>query len=822
MIVDRATTRAPTAQFAQPAGPRGLSERDAALRRAQGQGNIVTFHTGRSYALILWQNAFTFINMLLFAVCSVLIWLGRLDDAVLTAGLVLMNVVVGVAQGWRAKHTLDHIALLTRPTATVRRGGRERAVDPREIVAGDLLRVRPGDQIVVDGEVVGAAGDTRIEVDESEVTGEAEHVSKRPGDTVYSGTFCVSGTVLYEAQKVGAASLANTFTAQARRFRLVKTPLQGDIDVVIRVLVLLASLMGLLLAISFVLKPIPLVEQVQVAAVLVVLVPQGLFALTTITYALGIIRMARRGVLTQQINAVESLSHIDVLCLDKTGTLTTNRLRFEALDLLGHPEDEVRRLLGDYVASNTDGNRTAEAIAAACSGQARPTVAQVSFSSERKWSALASDDAALRGIYVLGAPEIMQPALHAGMDRAVEERCATWTTQGLRVLLLAYRPEVTALRDGQGEPRLPSDLIPLALVSLRDELRPQVQPTLAGFAEAGVRLKLISGDHPETVAALARQAGLGPDLSVVSGLDLAAMSDAEVALAAAEATIFGRITPQQKERLIGALQRQGHYVAMIGDGVNDVLALKAADLGIALQSGSQATRAVADMVLLRDAFDALPVAVTEGQRIVNGMQDVMRLLLTRTVYETLLIIGAAMVGVAFPVTPKHNSILGLLTVGLPPLALALWARPGAPARRVLHSVIHFILPAACTIALVALPIYLTYLLSTHNVLMARSALTLTTVLCGIVLIPFVEPPTRWWEGGDVYSGDWRPTLLAVGMLALYVLTVSVPFGRDFFGLALLPLTDVSVIVGVVAVWALALRAAWRRRLFERFLGLGRG
>src|SRR5919204_594538 len=369
-------------------------------------------------------------------------------------------------------------------------------------------------------------------------------------------------------------------------------------------------------------------------------------------------------------------------------------------------------------------------------------------------------------------------------------------------------------------PACPPTCPPLGLVSLRDELRPDVQATLAGFAAAGVRLKIMSGDHPQTVAALAAQAGLGSDLQALSGLDLAAMSEAEVKRVAEEATIFGRITPQQKERLIQALQEQGAYVAMIGDGVNDVLSLKTAQLGIALQSGSQAARGVADLVLLGDAFRALPTAFKEGQRIVNGMQDVMRLLLTRTVYETLLIIGAAMVGAAFPITPKHNSLLGLLTVGLPPLALALWARPGAPPRRVLHSVVHFILPAACTIALVTLPVYLAYRLMSHDVLVARSALTFATVLCGIVLIPFVEPPTRWWEGGDVYSGDWRPTILAGGMPVLYVLTMFVPFARNFFGLALLPVTDVAIIAAVVAVWALALRFAWRRRLFERFLGLG--
>jgi cation-transporting P-type ATPase E len=751
--------------------------------------------------------------VLLVGVCSLLIWMRRLDDAVLTGGLVAMNVIVGMVQEGRAKRHLDHIALLTRPTATVVREGRERVVDPGEVVLGDILVARPGDQIVVDGQVV----DGQIDADESLLTGESDHVPKRMGDTVSSGTFCVTGSARYEACKVGAESLANTLTASARVYRQVKTPLQRDIAIVIRVLVLLASLIGLLLALSFVLRPIPAVEQVQIAAVLVSLVPQGLIALITITYALGMVRMLRKGTLVQQANAVESLSHVDVLCLDKTGTLTTNRLRFCALHPLGRAESEVRRMLGDYAASVSERNRTAETIYGACGGQTRRTVEEVPFSSARKWGAVTCDDAALHGTYVLGAPEVLQPALQRDADLGTQGD--TWAAQGLRVLLFAYRPDVTPLHDAGDGPTLPSELIPLGLVSLSDELRPDVQTTLAGFAESGVCLKIISGDHPQTVAALAAQAGLGTDLKVVSGLDLATLTDDELARMAEEATIFGRITPQQKERLVHTLREKGDYVAMIGDGVNDVLSLKSAHLGIALHSGTQAARSVADMVLLNDAFGALPAAFKEGQRIMNAMHDVMCLLLTRTLYVTLLIVGAMLVGVAFPMTPKSNSILSILTAGLPPLALAVWAQSGAPPRRLMHSVIHFVLPAAFTITLVALPVYLLYALRTHDPLIARSALTMVTVLCGLVLIPFVKPPTRAWVGGEVLSGDWRPTILAVGMLALYGVILSVPFLYRFFGLTPLPVLDLAAITGVVAIWAVGLRFAWRAHLFERFLGL---
>ncbi|HKC74045.1 MAG TPA: HAD-IC family P-type ATPase, partial [Chloroflexota bacterium] len=490
---------------------RGLSEAEAAARRARGQGNDVRFYTSRSYLQILWQNAFTFINVLLVAVCSVLIWMRRLDDAVLTGGLVAMNVIVGLVQEGRAKRHLDHIALLTRPTAAVVREGRERVVDPGEVVLGGILVARPGDQIVVDGQVV----DGRIDADESLLTGESDHVPKRVGDTVSSGTFCVTGSARYEACKVGAESLANTLTASARVYRQVKTPLQRDIAIVIRVLVLLASLIGLLLALSFVLRPIPPLEQVQIAAVLVSLVPQGLIALITITYALGMVRMLRKGTLVQQANAVESLSHVDVLCLDKTGTLTTNRLRFCALHPLGRPESDVKRMLGDYAASVSERNRTAETIHGACGGQTRRLVEEVPFSSARKWGALACDDAALRGTYVLGAPEVLQPALQRDADLGTQGD--TWAAQGLRVLLFAYRPDLTPLHDAGDGPTLPSELIPLGLVSLGDELRPDVQATLAA------------------------QAGLGTDLKVVSGLDLATLTDDELARMADEATIFGRI-----------------------------------------------------------------------------------------------------------------------------------------------------------------------------------------------------------------------------------------------------------------------------------------
>jgi cation-transporting ATPase E len=793
-----------------PLAFQGLSEREAAARRARGEGNAVPFATSRSYRRILRDNAFTFINVVLFAVAIILVVLGAPGDAFMTVALVLANVVVGVVQESRAKRQLDRIALLARPRATVIRDGRERDVAPDEIVRGDLLVVRPGEQILVDGRVVGPG---EMRVDESLLTGESDPVPKRRGDAVASGSFCVAGSAVYEAERVGAHSTAQQITVRARAFRAMQTPLQREIGLVIRVMVVVVAALGAQVAYESWkgTDGLPLVEHVRAAAVIAALVPQGLAFMVTVTYAMAAVRLAGKGALIQQMNAVESSSHIDVLCLDKTGTLTTNDLALEALVPLAVDESDLRRRLGVFVASASAGNRTTAAIAAACAGAPLPANDEALFSSERKWSALAFADEAMRGAYVLGAPEMLRPALVTGPgfdDGAVAE----WAARGLRVLLFAHQPDAVALHGPDGELRLPSGLVPLGLVILRDELRPEARETAAGFAAAGIALKIISGDHPETVAALARQAGIGPagrPLVAVSGQDLDGLDDDALAEAAEETSVFGRVTPQQKERLVRALQRRGHYVAMIGDGINDVPALKQAHLGVAMRSGSAIARSVADIVLLDDSFAVLPAAFREGQRILRGMQDIIRLFLVRTLYVALVILAASLLGVAFPVTPKHNGLNALLTVGIPTFALAVWARPGSTPHRLLPSASRFVLPAALSIAGVSLTVYLFFLSTTDDVSMARSALTTVTVLCGLVLIPFARPPSEAWTGGNALTGDRRPTLLAVALLLAYGATLLVRPLREFYDLAILPVTGYVLIALAVWGWAAALRLLWR-------------
>lgn len=795
----------------------GLSEAEVTARRERGEGNTFALPTSRTYRQIFRDNAFTFVNIVLFTITALLLVMGLFGDALGTAALVVFNVVVGVVQEARAKQQLERIALLVRPKASVIREGQERLVDPSEIVLGDIIIARPGDQIVVDGEVV---GDGRIDVDESLLTGESDPVTKVAGDPVYSGSFCVAGEAAYEARKVGPDSLINQLGAGARAFRLVKTPLQRVIDFILRIALVVAVVIGVQVASvlwrgeqRFLFR-----ESVRAAAVIVALVPQGLASMVVVSYAMGAVRLAGKGILIQRANAIESLSHVNVLCLDKTGTLTSNRLRVHALLPLRLSEEELASCLGDYAATTSGANRTIDALRAAFPGRRRIVREEVPFSSARQWSALVFDDQERRGVYVFGAPEALRANLPA--DAALDPQIEHWAEQGLRVLLFAYRPDVVAL-DPLVDPSSggPVGLVPAGLISLRDELRPDAQTTLAGFAAAGIRLKIISGDNPTTVAALARQAGFVQEIRTVSGHDLTAMDEGQLARVAQEATVFGRITPHQKERLVRVLRAGGNYVAMVGDGVNDVLALKQAQLAIAMQSGSPATRGIADIVLLDDSFRALPAAFREGQRIFTGMQDIIRLFLVRTLSVTLMIAGTALLGAAFPVTPRQTSLLALLTVGIPALALAAWAKPEPLSRGLVRAVSQFVFPAAVTLAAAGLLLYLPYVFLGEDVMRARTVLTVTAVLCGLLLILFVKPPSPAWVGGEVLSGDLRPALLAGALAVVLGVVLVVPKLREAVELVTLRPLDVVVILPVVAAWAVTVRWVWRARLFERFLGL---
>lgn len=535
----------------------GLTHQEAETRRRSGQGNSLPLQSSRRYSDIFRENIFTFINMVLFLISLVLIALGRIDDVGVIAFVISVNSLVNIVQEIRAKQKLDSIALLTRPKVTLVRDAQEKTADPNEIVLGDVLLVRPGDQIVVDGTVI---SDGELNMDESLLTGESDLISKQTGDSLYSGSFCVSGTGRYRADKVGQESYANQLTAGAKSFRRVLTPLQRQINWLVRLLLATAILLWLLAGISLLIGFTPFAATVANAAVIAGLVPSGLFLMISLAYALGSVRMADRNALIQRSNAVESLSNVNVICLDKTGTLTANRIQLQSVQPIGMSEPELRSILGDYAASAAFSNKTNDALLQACTGQKRLLKEEIPFASAYKWSAETFDDPERSGTYVLGAPDVLRAAvpLTPAMDQAIQ----TASDQGLRVLLFAHTTRLNTMRtESATQPRLPADLQPVGLLFFNDELRPRVQETLSQFQQGGIAVKVISGDNPDTVAALATQAGLGENLTAISGQALADMSDSDFAQAADESTIFGRITPDQKARLVKTLQMQGKYVA---------------------------------------------------------------------------------------------------------------------------------------------------------------------------------------------------------------------------------------------------------------------
>jgi cation-transporting ATPase E len=825
------TDGVPPAGTAEPTMPLGLTDQEARDRRAKGQGNQMHLASSRSYAQIIRENMFTFINVTLLSVGVILIVMNQTKDAILASGLVILNGLVGIIQEVRAKRRLDRIALLNRAKATILRDGAATSLDPDEIVVGDVLLVNPGDQIFVDGSVVGPG---RIEVDESLLTGESDPVAKCHGDPIFAGSYCLSGSGAYEAEKVGAQSKAAAIAVGARVYKATLTPLQETVNMVVRYLLVIAGFFLVMILLASWIWDFPFQDTVLSAAVVLGIVPSGMFLMIIVTYSMAAVRLAQQDALIQQTNAVESLSNVNVFCMDKTGTLTANRLNLVDVQPIGQPPFEPKAVLGAATASASGGTKTSEAIITALGVEKVPLLDEIPFTSARKWSAVAADRDELRGVFAIGAPEFLAPHTVGGRDLKPP---AEWAAAGRRVLLFAASPDAVRLHDGSGEPQLPPNLAPVAWLAFTDELRPNSRETIAGFGAAGITLKVISGDNPETVAALARQAGLPADAKLVSGLELAEMSDAEFAQAAHDATIFGRVTPEQKERLVDALRKQGFYVAMTGDGVNDVLSLKKAQLGVAMQSGSQAARNVADIILLNDSFGALPAAFREGQRIRRGLQDVLSLFLTRVFTVAFIILTALMVEAGFPFSPGHISLLTLLTVGIPTFGLALWAKPGAAPASLGRSLVRFVLPASITLGVAAFAVYaLAYFFNDIDLIglrgggvlavtevpltdrIARDSLAHILILAGLVLVFFAAPPTKWWAVLEETTGDWRPALLALAMVPLYVTILAVPMFREFFGLHLLTWADYIGIGVIVAIWTVVVRWTWQANVFGRMLG----
>ncbi len=752
-----ATRMLPASGAPAGAGAGGLTEAEA-RRRIAARGEIEGPTTSRSWASILRANLLTVFNITLVIFGVVTLAFGDWRDAMFL-GILILNAGIGIVQEARAKASLDRLAALVAPRATVVRDGVPRQVEVPEVVTGDLVRVGAGDQIVADGRLVVADG---LGLDESILTGEAESVMRAVGEPVRAGSFAVEGAGAYIAEAVGEDTYAERLVGEAREFRHPRSPLERALDQLIIILAIAMIPLGALLGWSLFEHDVPFREAVSTAvAAVVTLVPEGLVLLTAITYAAATLQMTRRGALSQQLNAVESLASADAICLDKTGTLTEDALRVvNAVPAEGVEEGELSTILGTFAASSPSANATLAAVGAAYPGTPEDPSDSVPFASQRRWSGLRLGTRSV----VMGAPEHFD----LGPMAAVVEREAG---AGRRVVAFAAGDVPLDLPSPDAPP--PAGLRLLGLVVLAEQLRADARETVAYLLEEGVELRVISGDAPATVAAIAQDAGipmLGPP---VDGRDLPA-DDAELRELVRRTSVVGRISPDGKKRFVEALTAEGRYVAMVGDGVNDVPALKAARLGIAQGSGSQMARGIADLVLVKGGFSSIPPMIREGRKVLRNLQRVAKLFVAKSAVAAFLILTVGLSEESYPFLPRHLTLASAITIGIPAFFLALAPSAGEwRPRRFLRETAGFAIPAGTAMGL---GVVASFLLALNLVGMgevrARTVAVTVLVTVGLYLIIVLEASTKrrnYTVGG-----------LCLALFVLYLVVLSLPGWRGFF------------------------------------------
>lgn len=834
----------------------GLSFKQVAHARAADETNEFDNSSSRSIVAILRANVFTIFNAILASAVVVVLAVGSWQDAVF-GFVLLLNTLTGTIAELRAKRALDNLAVLAAPTAHVIRDGEAKDIEVSQVVLGELLELRSGDQVPADGQVLSSNG---CEIDESILTGESVAVRKHENDQVLSGTTVIGGSARIRVTAVGEHSYANRLAMEARKYSVVTSELQEGTNrvltwiswvIVPMTLLLLWSQLRVAGGISGALDSGQWKGAVVLAVAGVVgMVPQGLVLLTSVNFAAAAMTLARRKVLVQELPAVEVLARVDMLCLDKTGTLTSGAVELDHIEsclgsacadgdggslaagkvsadaaaggsagtgsgaVVPASADDAARAALAYLVGGSEVNATGSAIAAGLTGlepaQARYAIA---FNSARKWSAVQTQ----AGAYVLGAPEIVLAGSTGSgsteadnadsdgtglgsTDNAALERVKALASTGKRVLVLAHSNQAL---DQSENPTLPKDLTAALLVVLAEQVRPDAAQTLDYFKRQGVAVRVISGDNPVTVAAIAAHLGLrNPDGGEPVGVDARTLPAIEDTQALADVlekhTVFGRVTPEQKRAFVNALKSRGHTVAMTGDGVNDALALKDADLGIAMGNAAPATKAVSRLVLLNSQFDALPSVVAEGRRVIANMERVASLFLTKTTWAALLAAVVAITGFVYPFLPRQLTIVSSLTIGIPAFVLALAPTNQRYRAGFLARVLRLSVPAGVIVVVGVLCARLTLILMGSNRNQISSVCTLVLVAGGLWLLSLTARPWVWW----------RAALVVIMSAAALAVVLLAPL-RGFFDLAALTANSWLVLACAAGAVCAALEALGR-------------
>ena len=769
----------------------GLTDAEVAQRVAEGKSNDVPTRAARSISEIVRSNVFTRINAILGVLFLIVLTTGSLINGAFGL-LIIANSAIGIIQEVRAKQTLDKLSIVGQARPTVRRAAGTGEVLPSAVVLDDIIEIGPGDQIVVDGEVL---EESALEVDESLLTGEADPIAKEVGDPVMSGSFVVAGSGAYRATRVGREAYATRLAEEASKFTLVKSELRSGINKILQFITYLLVPAGLLTIYTQLFTTGADWQQavLRMVGALVPMVPEGLVLMTSIAFAVGVVRLGQRQCLVNELPAIEGLARVDVVCADKTGTLTENGMQLGEVRQLG--EADISEVLAQLAADDPRPNASMLAI-----GESYPDVpgwsatAVAPFKSATKWSGVSYG---AHGNWVIGAPDVL---LDSGSPAAVQAE--QLGARGLRVLLLA------SVDRSVDAPDAPGRVQPVALVVLEQRIRPDAGDTLEYFASQHVLVKVLSGDNAVSVGAVAGKLGLRGE--TMDARQLPPDPD-PLADAVEQHTTFGRVRPDQKRAMVHALQARGHTVAMTGDGVNDVLALKDADIGVAMGSGSSAARSVAQIVLLDNRFATLPHVVGEGRRVIGNIERVSNLFLTKTVYSVLLAILVGLAGLSaewfdtdpllFPFQPIHVTIAAWFTIGIPAFILSLApnnerAQPGF-VRRVMTAA----LPSGVVVGIAT---FVSYLVAYEGraatpveQTQASTAALITLLMSSLWVLSVVARPYQWW----------RVALVVVSGLA-YVVIFSLPLTQRLFLLDPSNLMVTAVAMGIGLVGALLIEVSW--------------
>ncbi len=899
-----------------PPDVHGLTEAEAQARQKEGQDNIVRFEPIRTPQDIVRDNVLTIFNMSLVGMAFFQLLVGRYLDGLISIGAAAVNIATHIRQELQAGKRLQELELTTRPQATVIREDQARNIDPNQIVQGDVLVVGPGDGFLVDGELL---SEQRILVDESMLTDKGDRVAKRAGDPVYAGSFCVVGRAAYKAQKVGADRLVATLTAKSQATRKTRTPMERIVDRILGFMLAMVAILTVLLLVEY----FRLDEAVDVnvdvflgaAGMILGLAPTGLYFMIFLTYVSGTLRLSEQGAIVHRARSIESLAQATILCVTEASLRVGTAVEVETVEpphnSMSLTRSRLRHMLGDYAHSSSAHNQTLRAMAGAFPGERRNVREEAPFLSVYGWSGITMDEEDMRGVFVLGEPEVLAAHLVAAEEpeeekreqetsplaalrnrlpslghffrrsddaseeesdsqpkrtpsekepsdeippvqegqsdqvppaeeerpkqkpirrlfrrirRALQRKKATEETEDKTeavaedlsekvVYLFAHRPDSISLQ-AAGLPQLPEDLIPLCHLHYSERLQPEAVDTIRTFAEKGVSLKVFTPGAPDWTMALLQQAGLGDAddtlQRVVTGSDLADQGPDKLAHTAGENTVFSYMTAEQARRVVTALQAQGEAVGVVGDGPNDLPAMQQADLAITLQSSSQATLGVADIILLNDSPQGLLKVLDNGQRIVNGLLDVLKLNLTYLFYVTVLILTFLGTRLGFPYDGKQGSLISTLTQSLPATGLSLFALAGAlPNIAFGRLLTWFVGPVAVPISIAALSVWMIFYERTSEVAYAQLALTHLLVFSGLIVVILIRPPQRSAGTGDDRGNDSRLAVLALLLLILFILATLLPLGYRFFLVKPLRQWKDYLIIGLaVLAWVSVTQFVW--------------